>query len=75
MSRSEFLNQERLALCVPQRYRFWTGVAASVPRETMLAILLRSGTGGHLWVRLISSELEEKITVSMENKHLLQCSP
>jgi magnesium transporter len=44
-------------------------------RDVMLALLLRTVRHfvGHLRViRLISGELEKKITVSMENKHLLQ---
>ena len=45
------------------------------PRDVMLAFLLRTVRHfvGHLRViKQISSELEQKITVSMENKHLLQ---
>jgi magnesium transporter len=44
-------------------------------RDTMLAFLLRTVRHfvGHLRaIRQISNELEKKITVSMENKHLLQ---
>jgi magnesium transporter len=44
-------------------------------RDTMLALLLRTVRHfvGHLKaVRQISQELEKKITVSMENRHLLQ---
>ena len=45
------------------------------PRDVMLAFLLRTVRHfvGHLRViKQISSEVERKITVSMENKHLLQ---
>lgn len=49
--------------------------AVQDPRDVMLALLLRTVRHfvGHLKViRTISREIEAKITVSMENKHLLQ---